>query len=301
MKTLISKDLKKRIYFAGLRVTKNIIHKFNKPVKNPAILFITGCQRSGTTLMYEIFQKDLRAAVYPEFSKLSDPNDPEKLRLLPLDQVKSIFDKSNTELIISKPLVESQNLDKLLNYFSGAKALWMYRDYKSVAKSNIKHFGKDNGVKDLAPIAERINNNWRSERISGNVHKIIKKYFAKNMNPYDAAALFWFARNSLFFELGLDKREDVMLFSYEELVNQPGPMIKHVYQFVGKNYPGDRLTNDIHSEAVSRGKSIDLNNEIDEICGILYSKLLQVKVKQDENIRYILMNKTLQSSHYSPD
>lgn len=275
-------NVNKRLYFAALRASKEIIHKFSSRVENPGILFIAGCQRSGTTLMYEIFQKDFGAAVYPEFSRLSDPSDPEKLRLLPLEKVRNIFSDSKTKLIISKPLVESQNLNKLLTYFKGSKAVWMYRDYKSVAKSNIKHFGKHNGLHDLTPMINRDPNNWRSERLSDEVFREIKKFYSPDMDAYDAAALFWYARNSLYFEQELQKNRNVILLSYEELVSKPEKIIRELYHFIDQKFPGERIIRDIHSEAVSRGKSISLNPEIELLCNTLYSKLKEEQNKQYE-------------------
>lgn len=103
------------------------------------ILFIIGCQRSGTTLLTRILEKDFNTKVYGEFSELSS-NDINKIRLNPLSSVKEIIDKNKTPFIIIKPLVETQNSLKLFKYFKNAKAVWMYRHYKDVSLSNVEHF-----------------------------------------------------------------------------------------------------------------------------------------------------------------
>jgi hypothetical protein len=87
----------------------------------------------------------------------------------------------------------------------------MFRGYKDVASSNIKYFGLTNGTNDLIPIVNHEPNNWRSENVSSHVRETILKYFSKDMNPYDAAVLFWFARNSIYFDRELDENPRVML------------------------------------------------------------------------------------------
>ena len=184
------------------------------------ILFIAGCQRSGTNMMNEVFENDLRIKVYDEFSKLSS-NDPAGIRLNSLASVKEEIDKQRASLIVLKPLVESQNLRRLLDYFSGSKALWMYRHYKDVARSNLGIFGIKNGVNNLRPIVKNDKKNWRSEKITEPVKKTIVEQFSEEMNPWDAAALFWYTRNMHFFDQNRDQSGDVLMCKYEDFVVAP--------------------------------------------------------------------------------
>ena len=151
------------------------------------VLFIVGCQRSGTSLTIQIFDRDLNTKVYEELSKLSSNDLRNKIRLNPLESVKKVVDKNKVPLIVSKPLVETQNSLKLLNYFQGSKALWMYRHYKDVASSNLTLFGIENGINNLRPIVENDSQNWRSENVPENVRKVVFDHFSEDMNPYDAA------------------------------------------------------------------------------------------------------------------
>ena len=63
------------------------------------------------------------------------------------------------------------------------------------------------------------------------------------MNPYDAAALFWFCRNMHYLEGRLEDesvRDRVMLLRYEELVQNPEDVMRRVYRFVGQAVPWPR-------------------------------------------------------------
>ena len=86
-----------------------------------------------------------------------------------------------------KPIVESQNATKLLEYFPKSKEIYIYRNFKDIAASNLSKFGNDSGIKDLVNIVENNCKNWRAENVSDSARNIIQKYFSYKMNPYDAA------------------------------------------------------------------------------------------------------------------
>ncbi len=252
---------------------KKILYQALKPkASQKHILFIVGCQRSGTTLMLRIFDNDLNTACFGERSVLST-RDEKGLRLNPLDEVKKELVKVRAPFILLKPLVESQNLPKLLDYFEGSKALWMYRHYKDVAASNLKVFGKENGIKDIQPIVENEVGNWRTENLSTNVRETIINFFSEEMNFYDAAVLFWYARNSLFFDLELDKKSNVLMCNYIDLVRQPRQMLQGIYEHVGRPYPGDKIISEVHSQAIGKGKELQLSKEVEVLAESMLYRL----------------------------
>ncbi len=238
-----------------------------------SVLFIVGCQRSGTSMLLNVFDRDLNAKCFGEFSKLSSNDTTGEIRFNSLELVKKECSRVKAPLIVTKPLVESQNVPELLEYFSNSRAVWMFRNYKDVASSNIKHFGINNGIQDLGPIVSNEPNNWRSEKVSRHVRETISKYFSKDMNHYDAAVLFWFARNSLFFDLELQKDPRVMMCCYEDLVLDPEKYVRSIYQQVGQAYPAISITTEVHSNSRRKGKDIALSPEIEQIAQELQNKL----------------------------
>ena len=253
-------------------INKNFWQQFKSDTKDKKILFIVGCQRSGTSLILRIFENDLNTKTFSEFSILSS-EDQEKIRLNPLHSVKKDLQKIRVPFIILKPLVESQNTLKLLEYFNKSKALWMYRNYKDVALSNLNYFTINNGIEDLRPIIKNDSNHWISEKASPQVREIILDHFSENMNPYDAAVLFWYARNSLYFELGLEQNPNVLLCKYEDLITQPVKIVKTIYSNLNQNYPGDNIHQEIHSKSLKKGQDISLSPEIDKLAKELLNKL----------------------------
>lgn len=240
--------------------------------RQKTVVFIVGCQRSGTNLMEHILGRDWQTRSYGESSELTSRGT-RKFRLNPLPAVEEIIGRDSASIIVVRPLVESQNIVTLLNYFQDSKALWMYRHYKDVAASNIKGFGLRNGIKDLRPLVHNEQQNWRAEHVPEAVRATVLTHFSDEMNPYDAASLFWFVRNSFFFELSLDRRSDVMMCKYEDLVINPRQMVGQIYKFLNHPFPGDRVVSNVYTSSVGRGESIELSPEIEQLCLDLWKKL----------------------------
>ena len=271
MKSL--QDIKNSISARLFLKRKQLYQKSLQHINNQTIAFIIGCQRSGTTLMLNIFERDMDVKVYGEKSRLSSLDKEKNIRLNPLPLVKEVLDKDKAPLIVLKPLVESQHSLKLLNYFARSKALWMYRHYKDVARSNLKRFGQDRGIRNLRPIVEREPNNWRSENVPEYIRDIVVEHFSEDMPLHDAASLFWFVRNNFYFELELDKNPNVMIYRYNDLVTKPSKMMRSVYKFLGQTYPGDKILSHVHHSSVGKGKDVEISPEIEYLCVDMLNRL----------------------------
>jgi len=237
------------------------------------VLLILGCQRSGTTLVQNILQRDIRSKVYGEFSRLSAQDREHRIRLNPLDSVRKTIQADRAGIIALKPLVESQNALKLLDALENAKVLWMYRDYRDSAVSSINQFGRDAGINDLTGIIENRHGDWRAEGLGRELRGIVKANFSPDMDPHDAAALFWFVRNSWFFELKLDTKARVMLCGYEDLVATPARTVKKLYDFIGHKFPGEQILPPIHQESVGQGRHLKLSEDIERLCSSMLARL----------------------------
>lgn len=263
------------IKFGLLRAYKSTLQRAGRSAGegSTTIAMILGCQRSGTSLTYWIFERDLHARIFRESSELSSGDQVEHIRLNPLDDVNATFGESQVPLIVFKPLVESQRALELLDYFDDSRALWLYRHYQDVASSNLQAFGPDNGLNDLRPILANDQTNWRGQNTSPETREVVARFFAEDMNPHDAAALFWWARNQLFFEQGLDRNPNVMLCRYEDLVTAPATTMARVYDFLDTDYPGDAIVQSVHARSVGKGRKQLLSPEVDALCADLLSRL----------------------------
>ena len=239
----------------------------------PEIVFIFGCQRSGTTMLLDVFERDLASCVYRDVGRLTTEDTETSIRLNRLESVEAEFRRSRARFVVAKPIVESQRAREILERFASAQALWIYRDFRSVAASDLRLFGADNGIRNLMPMLAREPRNWRSEGVSDRVHALIDRFFDPQMNPRDAAALFWYARNELYFEQELESHPRVLLLRYEDFVRDPVAPLGEVYSRLGRQLPGPRLWADVHTGSVSKGRELALSPEVLGLCEELMTRL----------------------------
>jgi len=245
-----------------------------RPEMEKTVLFIVGCQRSGTSMMSHLFRLDWDCLTYDEVSPLSDPSDPMQMRWRPVTEVKARILGDRAPLVVVKPLVESQHLDQLLDLFPRAKSLWIFRPFRDVARSNVAYFGPQNSHQDMKAILEWDPEDWRVEKLALPDFQAVKALYRPDMEAHDAAALFWYARNSLFFSRAFDRDERVKLCLYDDLVTWPSRIMSQAYGFLGREYPGDRILGDVFGDSRGRGRQLDLDPAIDRLCQGLLDRLM---------------------------
>lgn len=262
----------KRIEWKILRMLKIVTRKI-RPFKgkSPQKILILGCQRSGTTLLVDIFEKDLRSTVFREEGAVFQED--KSLRLKDFGAVNKILDNIFSRLIVIKPLLDSQLCTTLIESIPNSKAIWIYRNYKDVARSNLKLFGLDNGIKDLAPIVNGDFCDWKAENLSRETIGLIKRHYSSDMNPYDAASLFWYVRNVIFFEQNLMKNENVILCKYEDLVSKPFETVEGLYRFAEMEIPNSAIVRDVHCKSKGKGNCITISPEVENLCDELLDKM----------------------------
>jgi hypothetical protein len=237
------------------------------------VLLVLGCQRSGTTLMTHLLAQDPGAKIYPEHSMLSAGDRNEGLRLAPLPLVARAIEASRFPLVVLKPLVESQHADRLLDRLPGARGLWMFRHWADVARSNLALFGETNGIKNLRGVVARASGDWRGERVSEEVLEVVRSSFSEDMNPRDAAALFWWVRNALFFDLALDSHPRVATCRYEELVADPGQVLSGIYDTMGRAVPALEGGIEVSTASVGRGDPESVSPAVARLCNSMWERL----------------------------
>ncbi len=260
------------------RHARNIGDRGRFVIANPAgidqtIVFVAGCQRSGTTMTSKIFEADPGAFVFHEMSSLSSGDKEERLRFNELDNVDRQIRWTRAPLVVAKPLVESARLTELLERFPNATVLWMIRDFRDVASSNIVRWGEQNGFDDLAPILARDQSNWRALNLSDETLDLVAELHADGLSPADAASLFWYTRNTLLFDQGLESSERVYLQRYAELVTEPDAAMRPFYAHIGVGYPTRPITSAIRTSSVGKGSNIELSPRIELLCDEMLSRL----------------------------
>ncbi len=242
------------------------------PAAHP-LLHIVGCQRSGTTMLTELLDRDARVRVFGELGSLFDER-PRHHRLRDLDDVKRRLGRSGAALNVVKPLVESQRVRELLALDPDAIAIWMFRHYRDVAASNLRRFGVDNGVNNLRPIVDDVRD-WRNEGLTGSTRDLVRSLFREDMPPHDAAALFWYCRNTLWANQRLEGEARIRTLQYEQLVSDPDATIRPLYRWVGLDPPDRRTTDFVHARSIGKGRD-QIGGKVRTLCDTMWEDLVTV-------------------------
>jgi hypothetical protein len=228
-------------------------------------LMIMGCQRSGTTLVSRVFDSFLNTKVYGEFSDLSDKCI-NKIRLNSIGEVSAKLKNVRAQLIVMKPLVESQNAQLLLSSIPNSKVIWMYRHFMDVASSDVLQFSDTAGHGNLKAIIKGDFSNWRAENLSDEVISLVKFYYSKHLSSLDCACLFWFARNSLYFSQDLPSSENVHLWKYESLVESPRTHFENLGDSINLNLTDFSYEKVISRDSVAKINDEKINGDIKQLC-----------------------------------
>jgi hypothetical protein len=197
-------------------------------------VYVVGLQRSGTNML-------LRGVDQAPEVEVRNENDRRvffRYRLRSEEVLASVVRRSRHAIVLVKPLCESHLVDRLLDLpgLPAGRAVWVYRDYVSRARSEVSKF-QDANLQALRVIADGgADTIWQGQRLPAESVELVRSFDPGSLSPEAAAVLFWVVRNRLFFDLGLDRRDDVILVSYNEFVRSPEDQMKRLCAFIGLAY-----------------------------------------------------------------
>lgn len=234
-------------------------------------------------MMLRAIDQDWDAKVFSEFSAINlpvgpglpgrDPRGRHSIRMRPLIEVDARLQRIHFPIVALKPLAESQRANQILDALQGSRAIWMYRDYHDVSRSIVRTFGHDVHRRNLEPIVNDEARDWRSELVAEEVRTTVAEHYSPEMDPLDGAALFWYARNRLFFDQRLADDPRVLLLRYEELVADPPDVFGRIYDLAGLPAPDPRVATGIHVRSVGAGRQAKISPGIAELCDALWERL----------------------------
>lgn len=239
-------------------------------------VFLVGAQRSGTNMVVHGLQR------CPEFEVYNENNDGafDDHFLRDDATIASIIGSSRHRYVLFKPLTDSHRVDALLDDLgveSPGYALWVYRNVDDRVRSSIAKFG-DTNLRALADIAAGATDRWEAAGIADDKLELIRSFDYGSMTPASGSALFWFLRNSLYFDRGLDRRDDVLLVSYDAFVADPDTEMRLVCRFLGFQWrPG--LTSHVTRRAPVDRQPLSLEPRIRELCDDLQGRLDTARVR----------------------
>jgi len=233
------------------------------------VVFVVGCQRSGTSMMLNILDKSASIWTFGE----NHPAIAHRYRLRSTARLRMVTMAMPARWVVYKPLCDSQWTDRLLADHRTARALWMYRRPDDVARSaQVKWADHQRDVLRRIHVRDWAALRWRGERLSEDVIKTVDTHYDPDMSRASASVLYWWVRNRLFFELGLDQDARVRLVRYEPLVQDPTSSFRDVFDFLGLMFE-DRFVEDVHAKSVKTDSEQDVDPSIASLANDLLMKL----------------------------
>lgn len=237
-------------------------------------IFLLGCQRSGTTMISRVFDNIGYTQVFGEYNVLA--NGSKEFRPLQIKDISTLADKLSTyraPLKVMKPIVDSQRANSLLSSVPGSRVVWIVRDYEPVAISNVTKFGDNaGGFSHVAALLERNKDDWRGQAVSDETHALVSKFSKSSLSALESACLFWFARNSLYFEQQLNSNARVDLWFYDDFVNSPQNHLDRLLNSVGYPHSSVGATSHVSVERSVSVQTVAISTEIRDLCDSLIFK-----------------------------
>jgi hypothetical protein len=257
------------------RSFKRIMRTLTPPPTNRRrSLLIFGCQRSGTSMLQQSMLDHSRQVIVLGESdpKLVEPADADRLRWKSSADVSAEIAKLPFELVVTKPLVESHRVAELLDSLPNSRAIWMFRHYHPVASSNLAKFGTGNGHSDVAKLLSGGPDEWRAQ-CRDEVRDQIQSIVDQGASDLDAAALFWWARNQLYFDQQLWKDSRVRLLRYESVVHNPARCLSELSDFLGISIAAEAAERAIRQSAK---QETQLQPAVEKLCAELFERFRDV-------------------------
>jgi hypothetical protein len=241
-------------------------------------VLLVGLQRSGTNMLVRGLERAPEFEVYNE----NNPAAFDRFRLRPDPVVRGLVDRSRHPYVLLKPLCDAHRTAELLDGLGTrrpGRALWVYRSPDGRTRSALAKFG-DANLRALREIAAGGGpHRWEGQRLSQDSRDLLAGFDWTTMSPASASALFWVLRNRLYFELGLDRRPDVLLVSYDAALADPEAELRRICAFLGFPYR-DQLAAHIRRRPPATPGPLAIDPRVRERCQELAARLEAARHRQ---------------------
>jgi hypothetical protein len=234
-------------------------------------VLLVGLQRSGTNMVVRGLERAPEFEVYNE----NHPAAFDRFRLRPDGDVRALVQASRHPYVLLKPLCDAHRTVELLEALrtrSAPRALWVYRSVDGRARSAVAKFGDHNlqVLRELA--AGRGRDRWQAQGLSRDSLELMEHLDWSGVDALSAAALFWYVRNRLYFELGLYDRRDVLLVSYDAMVADPAAEMRRICAYLGFPYHQGLVTG-IRARPPATAPPTGIHPQIGARCAELTNRL----------------------------
>lgn len=259
--------VKRRIRSVVKRSARSILRA---PRDQRKIVLIFGCQRSGTTMIQQVFlDQSWRVLILEEHDRRLVGDDPEETSWEDSATVLRRIRRLPFEIVAAKPLVESARATELMDAAGSTRAVWMLRHYGEVARSNLRRFGDENSHRDLQPFRSGDSLDWRCKGATEETRDTVTELLNTDLTPLDAAALFWWTRNRLYFDQHLWKDERIRILRYQRACTCPDDVVRSLSGHIGIPLPVSSIIHRVQPRGAVASVA-GLNPEVERLCQKLW-------------------------------
>lgn len=244
------------------------------PAGTAGALLLVGLQRSGTNMVVRGLARNPAVVVHNE----NDRHAFVRYRLRPDHEIADLVARSRSRVVLLKPLCDSHRVADLLDgalaraTTTPPRAVWAYRDAAGRAASSVAKFG-DGNRRVLAELAAgRGAHRWQLQRLSTDSIDLVRRLDPDSLSPESGAALLWYVRNRLLFELGLAARDDVLVMSYRQVLADPAGASGALCAFAGVDADPATCAG-VAARASPLRRPLALHPEVAERCAALEVEL----------------------------
>ncbi len=258
--------LVRRRALAGVKRVTHSVVRVRRAQRRLVLIF--GCQRSGTTMLQQtVLDRSWRVLIVEEHDSRLVGRHPQPGETVWQDYptVLKRLHRVPFEVVAAKPLVESDRAVELMDAADPVKAIWMLRHYDAVARSNVERFGMENPYRDLQPFCDDDPLDWRCRGANTKTRETVLNVMKGGLSPLDAAAMFWWARNQLYFQQRLDSDGRIRIIRYDRLCNRPEEVVEALSDYIEIALPQTSIAAKIRPRPDSRGVT-DLHPEVERLC-----------------------------------
>jgi hypothetical protein len=267
-----SRSFKERLERRLWRSTKVITGR------NPAVgrrhVFVAGVQRSGTNMLMELLEWSRWTDVYHE----TDPRAFSNYRLRPREIIRALASSSRAPIFVIKTLCELDELQVLMHDFQPAKTLWIVRHFDDSVTSAVRSFA--NFASQVHRLAkDKTAAEWRGNGMSDHTQRLLQTLDHSELSESSGAALMWYYRNVLFFELGLQRDARVRLLFYEDLASKPVDTMREIFNFLDLPDWSPHITRYVHAKSIGNSQLAPIEPGVRSLCDSLYTQFEKLHQK----------------------
>jgi hypothetical protein len=247
-----------------VRRTKRIIKKvhflFRSSRGTTQPVFVLGYGRSGTTMLLEAFEHDMRIEVLGE----NDPRIADNYMLV-RERVAPVIESSSARVIVMKPILNSFDVAELMREHPKARIVWVFRSFEPVVASALKKFGRSvaDELRDL--VMTGTGNGWLRRGLPQDTLRCLREMNHSALGTNDWMALVWWSVNRVLTVPGLIESSRFLLVRYEDIVEDPSKAMERIYHFI-RLAPQRNMGRWVDSRITATRTEIDVLPYVRKIC-----------------------------------